>query len=173
MELGFRGKEIGDKLDALLINVYAENVRNNRDDLLNLLGKKEQMSENMNKNIAYSAVVLDQDSHDKLVTRFEKFIPEDWEVIAHHMTINMGEIREDLKDSLGEEVRLEVISFAKDDLVAAVGVSGFQTNNEIPHVTLAVNRKDGGKPFFSNKLKNWVSLPTPFVITGKVEEVPR
>ena len=39
-QLGFQGKEIGDKLKSLLINVYAENVRNNREDLLNLVGQK-------------------------------------------------------------------------------------------------------------------------------------
>jgi hypothetical protein len=124
-------------------------------------------------NVAYSAVVLDQESHNKLVERFKGLFPEDWEVIAHHMTINMGNINPNFEKYLGKKIDLEVISFAKDNLVAAVGVRGFPTTNEIPHVTLAVNRKEGGKPFFSNKLKTWTSLPTPFTIKGIVQEVPR
>jgi len=39
MQVGLQGKEIGDKLKSLLINVYAENVRNEREQLLNLVGK--------------------------------------------------------------------------------------------------------------------------------------
>lgn len=39
IELGFRGEEIGNKFKSLLSNVYHENVKNNREDLLNLLGK--------------------------------------------------------------------------------------------------------------------------------------
>lgn len=124
-------------------------------------------------NIAYSGVVLDNTSHIKLVERFKDAFPEDWEVIAHHMTINMGELHPNFKKYLGKPVDLEVISFAKDNLVAAVGVRGFPTTNEIPHITLAVNRQEGGKPFFSNKLKTWTALPTPFTIKGRVQEVPR
>ena len=124
-----------------------------------------------NRKIRYTGVVLNEESRTKLLKRFEGFIPEGFEIIAHHMTINLGGIRDKEKEFLGKEVDLEVISMAKDGLVAAVGVRGFSTANEIPHVTLAVNRKDGGKPFLSNKLKTWTALPTPFTITGRVEEV--
>lgn len=40
MQLGLQGKEIGDKLKSLLINVYAENVDNKREKLLSLVGNK-------------------------------------------------------------------------------------------------------------------------------------
>jgi hypothetical protein len=119
----------------------------------------------------YSAVVLTPESHDKLVERFKGAFPEDWTTYAHHMTINMGPIDPNYKEYLGKEFDLEVISFAKDDLVAAAGVRGFPTNNEIPHITLGVNKNEGGKPFFSNKLKDWTALPTPFTITGRVQQV--
>jgi len=39
IELGFHGKEIGNKLESLLTNIYADNINNNREELLNLLGK--------------------------------------------------------------------------------------------------------------------------------------
>lgn len=35
---GFEGAEIGNKLKSLLINVYADNVKNNKEDLLKILG---------------------------------------------------------------------------------------------------------------------------------------
>lgn len=43
MQLGLQGKEIGDKLKSLLINVYAENVDNKRENLLSLVGNKSQI----------------------------------------------------------------------------------------------------------------------------------
>ena len=122
--------------------------------------------------ISYSAVVLDDKSRDKLLQIFGKNLPEEWEKIAHHMTINMGEIDPELEKYLGFPVRLKVEDFAMDDKVAAVGVSGFESKNEKPHVTLAVNRQEGGKPFMSNKLTDWESVRRPVFLTGKVEEVP-
>jgi len=40
MNLGFQGEEIGKKKIELLKNIYADNIRNNREDLLNLVGNK-------------------------------------------------------------------------------------------------------------------------------------
>lgn len=37
MELGFKGKDVGDKLKFALLNVYADKVKNNREDLLKLV----------------------------------------------------------------------------------------------------------------------------------------
>jgi len=37
MEMGLKGKEIGDGLRSALINVYGDKIKNNREDLLNLL----------------------------------------------------------------------------------------------------------------------------------------
>ena len=63
------------------------------------------------------------------------------------------------------------ITFAEDDLVMAVGVvSPVPSKNDIKHITLAVNRKEGGKPFFSNKLKDWNSV-APLVLKGLVKVV--
>ena len=52
----------------------------------------------------------------------------------------------------------------------AVGVEGYQTNNAKPHITIAVNRNAGGKPFMSNKLKDWKPLGFPLKVTGTVNE---
>lgn len=122
--------------------------------------------------IAYSGVVLDERSKERLMKNFKDLIPEDWEFIAHHMTINMGEIDSKYERYLGIPLPLKVESFGIDDKVAAVSVSGFPSNNEIPHVTLAVNRKEGGKPVMSNDIEDWYPIKRPIRLIGKVQEVP-
>lgn len=126
----------------------------------------------MNNKISYSAVVLDEPSKQKLINRFKNLIPDEYEIIAHHMTINMGEIDQEYEKYIGFPVRLKVEDFGIDDKVAAVGVSGFPSKNEKPHITLAVNRKEGGKPVMSNELNNWYNIKKPIHLKGKVEEVP-
>lgn len=121
--------------------------------------------------VSYSAVVLDEKSRDRLIEKFKDLIPEGFEVIAHHMTINLGEIDPEYEKYLGMSIRLSVNDIAMDDKVIAVGVSGFYSKNSKPHITLAVNRKAGGKPMMSNNLTNWQKLKRPLMITGKVIEV--
>ena len=63
-------------------------------------------------NVAYSAVVLDDKSRERLIERFKSAIPDDWEIIAHHMTINLGEIDPNFEKYLEMPVRLNVEEFA-------------------------------------------------------------
>ena len=53
----------------------------------------------------------------------------------------------------------------------AVQVEGYQSKNDIPHVTLAVN-PDGGKPKDSNSIQNWQDIK-PFFIGGFVNEITK
>lgn len=122
-------------------------------------------------NVAYSAVVLDDRSRERLIERFKSMIPPEFEIIAHHMTINLGDIDPKYEKYLQMPVRLSVEEIAMDDKVVAVGVTGFETNNAKAHITLAVNRKAGGKPVMSNNLINWERLKRPLLVTGKVTEV--
>lgn len=124
--------------------------------------------------ISYSAVVLDEQSRNRLINylNIKKIIPDDWEVIAHHMTINMGELSPDKVKFLGMSVKLQATDIAGDDKVIAVGVSGFESNNSKPHITVAVNRANGGKPVMSNQLTDWKPIKTPLLLSGKVTEVP-
>jgi hypothetical protein len=122
--------------------------------------------------ISYSAVVLDDRSRQRLIERFRTIIPEGWEILADHMTINLGEIDPEYEKYIGLAIRLSVNDLAIDDKVIAVGVSGFHSQNTKPHITLAVNRKNGGKPMMSNNLNNWTPIKRPLLITGKVAEVP-
>lgn len=121
--------------------------------------------------VSYSAVVLDEKSRTKLIEKFKSIVPDEYEFIAHHMTINLGDINPEFEKYLGLTVRLCVNDIAMDDKVIAVGVSGFESRNAKPHITLAVNRKMGGKPVMSNQLKIWKLLSKPLYLTGKVTEV--
>ena len=122
-------------------------------------------------NISYSAVVLDEKSKQRLLNRFGKEIPENWIIFAHHMTINLGEIDLNYEKYIGLPIQLTVNSIAKDDKVIAVGVTGFYSRNTHPHITIAVNRRNGGKPMMSNNLTNWIPLKIPLVLRGIVTEV--
>ena len=123
----------------------------------------------------YSAVVLDEKSHDKLVKwateKFSVIKAERWEIVAHHMTIKMGELPSYLKDDLDATQSLEATGYAYNDKVIAVRVSGYFTSNDIPHVTIAVNRTNGGKPVMSNNLTNWQPLTKTMTLRGTVQEL--
>ncbi len=121
--------------------------------------------------IAYSGVVIDDRSRYRLIQRFRDIIPEDWEVVADHMTINQGEIDPNYVEYLGMTIRLTINDIAMDDMVIALGVTGFHSENPKPHVTLAVNRNAGGKPMMSRNLTNWEKLKRPYYITGRISEV--
>ena len=110
----------------------------------------------MTKKVSYSGVVLDDSSRAALLDAFGSYFPEDWEVVAHHMTIKMGPLDGAFEKLRGIEAEMTVTHFAMDDKVAAVQVTtSVPSKNHVKHITLAVNRNAGGKPFHSNKLKDW------------------
>ena len=125
----------------------------------------------MSKGISYSAVVLDENSKERLIKRFNSMIPNDWKIFGDHMTINLGAIDPEYAKFLGMSVQISVDSIAMDDKVMAVGVSGFYSKNNHPHITIAVNRQNGGKPMMSNNLTDWTPLKIPLLLKGIVTEV--
>lgn len=118
--------------------------------------------------MSYTALVLDNESRTELIKKF--LIPEKWEIIAHHMTINMGEPNNGpARELVGETFQLKVVAKSMNSLVMAVKVDTLCPSvNEIKHITIAVNRKNGGKPFHSNELKHW-NETTVFELSGKIE----
>lgn len=128
----------------------------------------------MDKQISYTAVLLDAKSASLLAEKFKKLMPEGWDWYAHHMTITMGAMDDAFRQSLlGKEITLQVETLGMDDKVMAVGVTGFYSKNKNPHVTLAVNKAGGGKPMMSNLIPeaNWKAVEH-FAITGKITEFP-
>jgi hypothetical protein len=125
--------------------------------------------------VSYTAVVLDSNSRERLRQEFysrDGAIPDGWEWISHHMTIKMGALTEPMRSELvGKEARLVIKTLGVDNMVMAVGVSGFYSENKQPHVTLGVNRVEGGKPHMSNNISDWKPYETDFVLTGVVKEI--
>lgn len=126
------------------------------------------------KPVAYTAVILNETSRQKLLNAFRDKLPAGWNVIAHHMTVNMGSAdKGPAHEMLGKEVMLFAETFASDNFVIAVGVkTEVPSINAVKHITLAVNTAAGGKPVMSNKLINWEHV-SPIVLKGVVEEVSR
>ncbi len=127
----------------------------------------------MDKKVQYTAVMLDDKSMEVLKKEFGNLIPDGWEWIAHHMTIQLGELPEPLRtEMLGEQVNLQVVSLGMDDKVMAIAVDGYWSKNKIPHVTLAVNRANGGKPVMSNYISPelWKPYKINTLLSGVVDE---
>ena len=123
----------------------------------------------------YTALVLDENSRHKLLQHFQGLIPPSWEIIAHHMTINMGDAASgplaNSKFQVGQPAGLTVINYSYDEKVMAAGVQcDVPSSNAVKHITLAVNRPAGGKPILSNKLTNWQSI-SPLQLQGIIQEV--
>ena len=132
-----------------------------------------------NTNVSYSAVVLTEKSQNKLKDSLieAELLNSDnltgFKLYCHHMTINLGPIQFGLEEKIGQPAEITVVSFAEDDKVKAVGVeSDIPSKNAQKHITVAVNFGNGGKPFLSNKLTNWVPLENPIKLQGIIEEVP-
>jgi hypothetical protein len=104
---------------------------------------------------AYTAVVLNQADRVNLLGHFQ--VPQGWEALAHHMTINMGAADQGpAAQLLGQDATLQVVAQAQDEFVMAVKVESLvPSKNATKHITVAVNRAGGGKPVMSNQLANW------------------
>ena len=126
------------------------------------------------KNILYTAVVLDNESHNNLVSYFKQHIPDNWKIFAHHMTIHFGgKSPEKYHDDIGKIQALNVTHFGMSNMAIAVRVEGYPSENKIPHITLAVNVDRGGKPFMSNKITDWKKISLGLTLRGEVTEIKR
>ncbi len=135
----------------------------------------------------YTAVVLDEKSHLKLVkwaddnikvngVRLPILVRDNgWEMICHHMTINMGKALPQIESYLGTKQKLDITHYGISDKAIAARVVGFYVDpgeiNRKPHITVAVNRRDGGKPVDSNKITNWIPVDGLVTLSGEVKEV--
>jgi len=120
----------------------------------------------------YTAIVLDELSKSTLINKMSNIIPDDWEIVCHHMTINLGRALDGPAiEFLGKAVHLVATKVARDDKVIAVAVeSDVPSKNRVKHITVAVNRLGGGKPKDSNLLQDWLPMP-PVQLSGTVAEV--
>ena len=122
--------------------------------------------------ISYSAVVLDDESKNKLIEAIASKIPKGWQVKAHHMTIVFGKGLDD-KSQIGRNVSLVLTQLGFSDKAMAVKAEGYPTSNKIPHITIAVNDADGGESHHSNEIKRWADLDAFLDVSGVISEVKK
>lgn len=118
----------------------------------------------------YTAIVLDKASRQKLI-EIALCAPKKWERIAHHCTLHMG-AHEPTDPPLGERIKLVADAWGAREgrvLAARVSQGGEHSRNAVPHITVAVNREIGAKPFESNQIEFWYTCP-PIDLVGFVEE---
>jgi hypothetical protein len=184
--------------ELLEANDYSWSVSNKKNMLLDKEGMEQKDKDDQEKflksmnlmelnlghgsGIEYTALVLDSASHQKLAA----LAPDGWKVYSHHMTIiNPPNQKLRLPSTwLGEELTVKVVGIAQDRMVmtALVDLEGLplpMKGPEYPHVTIATNPDEGGKPAMSN----WKFKPVfdehnfkvvgPITITGIIEEVLR
>jgi predicted kinase len=136
--------------------------------------KKIMESKDMNRRpkILYSGVILDEKSKGKLLTAFGYKIPDGWKEFAHHMTIAFkAGLPAEYKDDLGKIVNLTATHVGVSDTNVAVKIAGYASELELPHITLAVDTENGGKPAMSKEITNWVKLDSYIGLAGVVTEV--
>ena len=120
--------------------------------------------------ILYSGVVLDSKSKGILLEKLSRVIPQGWNLFAHHMTIVFGQGVSN-KNEVGKAVSLTATEVGISDMAIAVKVEGYPSNSAIPHITVAVNTAEGGKPFMSTKITDWEALREPITLNGIVTEI--
>lgn len=124
----------------------------------------------------YSAIVLSLESRTELLLRYFDIIKHDletfapWNCFAHHMTIRFGsaELPDWAYPDEGSEQVLLATHWGISDMAIAVKVSGYRSENETAHITVAVNTEAGGKPWMSNEITHWIPMPEPIELVGKV-----
>lgn len=123
-------------------------------------------------NILYSAVVLDEESKNNLLSYVSQYvdIPFDWKGLGDHMTIAFKqELPPHLKKDLDEVVSLTVKSIGVSDDAIAVEVEGYPSQKEIPHITVAIPPE--GRAVNSNNIKDWQPVEGQLIVKGKVSEI--
>lgn len=137
------------------------------------------------ENILYIAIVLTEESQERLKELARHNMPNDWDensikMLCHHMTlcfkpneddelfVNFANANKDKKFTLLCE------RIGHSDKALAVGVHSediIPCKNKISHITLAVNQGNGGKPKDSNFITMWNELLKPIKIDGYVRKI--
>ena len=126
----------------------------------------------------YTAILLNKSDQSELKSRLG-FIYGDWKAYCHHVTLNMGPVGKGKNSTelLEKDCIVEVDAVGVTDYAVALRVSSIKTfdgtklvsTNKTPHITVAVNTENGGKPVMSNDIEFWVPYG-PVELCGKLVE---
>jgi hypothetical protein len=124
--------------------------------------------------MAYLAYVLDEASRGVLLSTINF---KHSEKIARHVMVRFPV--DESTPSPDHRHAIKVVGYASDDKVDCVVVeingSLKREDGKTFHITLSVDKENGGKPVMSNDLiaKGWTKLEQPFVIYGTLQVVKR
>lgn len=134
--------------------------------------QKARAKRNM-ENVIYTAVVLTEDSAEKLKDHVTKYMPnwKTYSVHCHHSTIYFHtlidenpdlcyELYDWCKENEGKIIKLTAYEYGISDKAFAVKVeSDSPTANELKHITIATNNNPHGNAVDSNYITDWKAMP--------------
>lgn len=139
---------------------------------------KDMERNDLFNNLIYVSVDLDEPSKEKLYKAFKNEVlarfGENAKMICHHMTIShVSKINDGIKKWCTEHqdatFTITATEIGFSDKACAVRIkTGLPTTQNYPHVTVAVNIDNNGKPVDSNFIQDFVQLPKPIDLCGKL-----
>lgn len=128
----------------------------------------------LNSDVLYSAVVIEEPSEIQKIQDIAKnYVPDNWIDPAHyHMTIAHGGLPETLRlrGDLNKDVELTVNMIGMSDKAIAFAASGYYSKNDMPHITIAFNKDEGGSAADSKEIIEWFPIPN-LILNGIIREV--
>lgn len=129
-------------------------------------------------NLIYVSVDLDEASSDLLRKTFQREVNTRFgcnaKMICHHMTIShISKINDDIKkwcvEHQDQMFKITATELGFSDKACAVKIkTDLPTTQNYPHVTVAVNVNNNGKPVDSNFIQDFFKLPFPMTLSGKL-----
>lgn len=111
------------------------------------------------KRVKYTGALLTEESHKLLCETMKHLVPENWKLVAHHMTLGLGELKLENVHLLGKKSTLKVVGYSLDlekGVMAVKVESEFESKSVFKHVTFAL--AEGTKAVTSNELTDFVEF---------------
>ena len=117
-------------------------------------------------------IVLKEQSKIQLLELIKNYELPNWEINADHYTVTYGRRYKELNlsHSLGDEIIIYATHLGGNEHCFAIKVEGFYSDNSIKHITLLVNRINGGKPVMSNSITRWNKINISLKLVGVLTE---
>jgi len=137
---------------------------------------RETLNETYGQSVVqYSAVVIEDPLEEqKIKDLAAQYVPTTgWRVPQHyHMTIGQGPIPQslELRGDLNKEVELTINMIGQSQNAIAFGTFGYYSKNDMPHITVAFNKKYEAVPADSKEIKDWKPIDK-IKVKGVIREI--